>query len=199
MDWLGGGYLAIEGEAEFFPLLKENTINYNVYYENVFLTDNEKSNYRNIITNGTGSLIEDNSNEVNIMTLDKLMKTKYHGFLADIIKIDTDGFDFKVIRGAKDYIMNTKPMIFFEWFKEELNVQGEDEISIFHNLENMGYRDIILFDNFGNKILSLTSGDIKILKDMADYTNNKDRIIYYYDILAIHKDSVFSLNDFACL
>ena len=196
---LGGGYLAIEGEKAFFPLLKENTRNYNVYYENVYLSDDEKSGYKNIITNGTGKLVEDNNNEVDIITLDKLMRTKYNDFKADIIKIDTDGFDFKVIRGAGNYIANTKPLLFFEWSKEDLNIQGENELSIFPKLEAMGYRDLLLFDNFGNKMLLTTTDNTKVLEYMANYTVNKDKLIHYYDILAIHKDSLFSCEDFEYL
>ena len=187
--------MAIEGEKAFFPLLKENTRNYNVYYENVYLSDDEKSGYKNIITNGTGKLVEDNNNEVDIITLDKLMRTKYNDFKADIIKIDTDGFDFKVIRGAGNYIANTKPLLFFEWSKEDLNIQGENELSIFPKLEAMGYRDLLLFDNFGNKMLLTTTDNIKVLEYMANYTVNKDKLIHYYDILAIHKDSLFSCED----
>jgi len=191
--------LAIEGEKAFFPLLKENTRNYNVYYENVYLSDDEKSGYKNIITNGTGKLVEDNNNEVDIITLDKLMRTKYNDFKADIIKIDTDGFDFKVIRGAGNYIANTKPLLFFEWSKEDLNIQGENELSIFPKLEAMGYRDLLLFDNFGNKMLLTTTDNTKVLEYMANYTVNKDKLIHYYDILAIHKDSLFSCEDFEYL
>ncbi len=191
--------MAIEGEKAFFPLLKENTRNYNVYYENVYLSDDEKSGYKNIITNGTGKLVEDNNNEVDIITLDKLMRTKYNDFKADIIKIDTDGFDFKVIRGAGNYIANTKPLLFFEWSKEDLNIQGENELSIFPKLEAMGYRDLLLFDNFGNKMLLTTTDNIKVLEYMANYTVNKDKLIHYYDILAIHKDSLFSCEDFEYL
>ncbi len=191
--------MAIEGEKAFFPLLKENTRNYNVYYENVYLSDDEKSGYKNIITNGTGKLVEDNNNEVDIITLDKLMRTKYNDFKADIIKIDTDGFDFKVIRGAGNYIANTKPLLFFEWSKEDLNIQGENELSIFPKLEAMGYRDLLLFDNFGNKMLLTTTDNTKVLEYMANYTVNKDKLIHYYDILAIHKDSLFSCEDFEYL
>ena len=191
--------MAIEGEKAFFPHLKENTRNYNVYYENVYLSDDEKSGYKNIITNGTGKLVEDNNNEVDIITLDKLMRTKYNDFKADIIKIDTDGFDFKVIRGAGNYIANTKPLLFFEWSKEDLNIQGENELSIFPKLEAMGYRDLLLFDNFGNKMLLTTTDNIKVLEYMANYTVNKDKLIHYYDILAIHKDSLFSCEDFEYL
>ena len=191
--------MAIEGEKAFFPLLKENTRNYNVYYENVYLSDDEKSGYKNIITNGTGKLVEDNNNEVDIITLDKLMRTKYNDFKADIIKIDTDGFDFKVIRGAGNYIANTKPLLFFEWSKEDLNIQGENELSIFPKLEAMGYRDLLLIDNFGNKMLLTTTDNTKVLEYMANYTVNKDKLIHYYDILAIHKDSLFSCEDFEYL
>lgn len=191
-----GGYLAVEGEKRFFDLLKYNTKDYDAFYENIFLTDSTDKKYKSVVAHGTAKIIKDDNSEITIMTMDELMETRYNNFKADLIKIDTDGFDFKVIRGARNYISVVKPSIYFEWSKEDLSIQGEDELSIFYDLQRMGYENIILFDNFGNKILSLHTNDIEILKQMSNYTTNKDKRIYYYDIFAFHKDSVLSLNDF---
>lgn len=46
-------------------------------------------------------------------TLDSIV-TIYH-FEPNLIKIDTDGFDFKVLRGAQRTLKEYAPVIFFEW------------------------------------------------------------------------------------
>ena len=56
---------------------------------------------------------------------------KQANFSPNFIKIDTDGFDFKVLRGANNTLKTYKPVIFFEWDKIHLQAQNEDFLSIF--------------------------------------------------------------------
>lgn len=193
-----GEYIAIEGENKFYRILKRNVEGYNVFFENLYLTDNElESSYRSVIEHGTARIMK-NSEKCNmkVVTLNHLMESKYKNFKADILKIDTDGFDFKVIRGGGDYICNTKPLIYFEWSKEHLNLQGEDEQSIFPFVRSMGYDTLILYDNFGNILTVLHTDDTEQLRLLADYTVQEDKHIYYYDVLLIHKESQFQYQDF---
>jgi hypothetical protein len=49
--------------------------------------------------------------EVTVTTLDTLLATEPR---LDFLKIDTDGFDFKVLRGAAVLLASQKPLLFFE-------------------------------------------------------------------------------------
>lgn len=56
-----------------------------------------------------------------------------------IIKIDVQGFEKKVLLGAKETITKNKPIIFIEIEEDQLNLYGETEYSVFETLSELGY------------------------------------------------------------
>lgn len=180
-------YLCIEGDVSFSKYVKYNLKGYDYAIEKVFLND-EKSTSRFVVesSNGTGHLkkAEDTSDEINLITLDELIETKYSNIGFDLLKIDTDGFDFKVIRGARNCLRKWHPLLFFEWDKAYCKEQGEDPLSIFPILDGLGYKECILFDNFGNVFSNMDTNNTTLLKSYIDNTIG-DGLPYYYDVLAI--------------
>lgn len=57
-----------------------------------------------------------------------------------LIKVDVDGYDFKVLQGAKSTISRFKPIIFCELCEYALNEQGDSIKDIFSMLTSMGYQ-----------------------------------------------------------
>jgi len=57
----------------------------------------------------------------------------------DILKIDVDGYDFKVLQGAKKAILKFKPLIYVELGEEALNEQGDSVKDIYNFLIELGY------------------------------------------------------------
>ncbi len=192
-------YLCIEGNDSFAKLIKHNLKHrYKYSLETCYLTDNPTDkNYRPEITNGTNRLVlsDNNSCEGGIFTqtLDQLIDEKYKDCIFNLIKIDTDGFDFKVIRGASHSLKQWKPLLFFEWDKAYCKEQGEDPLSIFPILEELGYLDCILFDNFGNPFDFVQTLDITKLSYYIENTIG-DGLPYYYDVLAINKNGYYNTN-----
>ena len=144
---------------------------------------NGKENYQISLDNGSGKLekTQENSN-IKFSTLDSIIKK--HSFTPNFIKIDTDGFDFEVIRSGIDSIKTYTPIIFFEWDKNHLEKKGENSKSIFNLLHNLGYEELIIFDNFGNLLCRIESSDSLNLEMLIEYTNALH--VYYYDVLAIN-------------
>lgn len=190
-------YLCIEGDNSFSKYIKYNLRHYNYVLENVFLSDTDEiTSYTINSSNGTGHLVQSHSGDCNIplLTLDNLFQRKYSQYPVDLLKIDTDGFDFKVIRGAKQLVQKCHPLIFFEWVKSFLEDQGEDPLSIFPFLYNCGYSRLILFDNFGNPIDVVLMDDDKRIRDFINNTSDNGPI-YYYDVLAVSDKSVFEAEE----
>lgn len=213
-------YLLIEGEKSYANLIKTN-ISYNFHKATIrnismggghnknlplnpaetlplfiishtFLGDNdEQSAYTISLQDGSGKLINDKHNSsVQIQTLDSVVSKA--DFSPNFIKIDTDGFDFKVLRGAFKTLTYFKPTIFFEWDKNHLQAQNEDFLSIFPKLNKLGYEQLLIFDNFGVLLCVLQSDDYNNLELLMNYTQDSRQNIYYYDILTFHKDSSFN-------
>lgn len=57
----------------------------------------------------------------------------------DIIKIDVDGYDYKVLRGARETIARFTPLIFIELCKYSLSSQGDCINDIFAFMNEFGY------------------------------------------------------------
>lgn len=187
-------YLCIEGNKTYSKYIKSNLRKYKYSLEEVFLNDNDTSNNYNIeASNGTGHLVhaKEQDKGVRPITLDSLLANKYINKKIDLLKIDTDGFDFKVIRGAKQCLQKWHPLLFFEWDKAFCKEQGEDPLSIFLILDELDYKECILFDNFGNVFANVDTNNTALLKSYIDNTIG-DGLPYYYDVLAIPQSHALS-------
>lgn len=190
-------YLCIEGDTSFSKYIKPNLRGYDYAIEKVFLNDGKNtSGFVVESSNGTGHLkkVDDAINKINLITLDELLEAKYPNIRFDLLKIDTDGFDFKVIRGAQNCLRKWEPLLYFEWDKAYCKEQGEDSLSIFPILDELGYKECILFDNFGNVFNEVATNDTSFLKSSIDNTIG-DGLPYYYDVLAIPNNKDYSAKE----
>lgn len=110
---------AFEPDSEIFMILKKNIVDNNltnVIAINKAVGDKkdtgymikDKDNFGNQRLD-TGGRIKDKSNEVEVIKLDDYIKEKI-----DLIKIDVQGYEPKVVEGAKKIIEKYKPAIFME-------------------------------------------------------------------------------------
>ena len=195
-------YLCIEGDSGFAKYIKHNLKGYHYALEEVFLCDDESQSKKYSIqsANGTGHLSNDDNTgkQVNSITLDSLLEQKYKDKQFDLLKIDTDGFDFKVIRGGCKFLKEKRPLLFFEWDKAYCKEQGEDPISIFPLLENLNYTKCILFDNFGNYFNIVNTHNTAQLEAYIEQTIG-DNLPYYYDVLAIPQNNDYNAEELISL
>lgn len=186
-------YLCIEGDDFYSNYIQYNLKEYDYALETVFLSDvNEETSYRIEAQNGTGHLAKskDKCACVRLITLDKLLEDKYPLLKIDLLKIDTDGFDYKVIRGSKDMIRRFHPLIFFEWDEGAWGKQNENASDVFPMLNKMGYTKCVLFDNLGNLIDIVLSIDKSSIQSYIGKTREHGPISYY-DVLAVPANSFF--------
>jgi FkbM family methyltransferase len=138
----------------------------------------------NHIEAGTASLkVIESSNSITHIALDKLVDDVSNVLL---LKVDTDGFDFDVIKSAEEILSKSKPILFWEnEISEDFQYKGFDEL--YSMLEIKGYNYIYIFDNFGNLITEETN--FETLKNINSYLygmkkHNCTRTFYYTDVLA---------------
>ncbi|HSA05963.1 MAG TPA: FkbM family methyltransferase [Candidatus Gastranaerophilales bacterium] len=188
--------LAIEPNDAYFKYLKQNTQSFNnVKNVKVFLSNkNEKTNQKLICKNGSGFLSENNKNPLNpieLITLDSLLEKEQDFQFSKILKVDTDGYDIKILKGAKDYIKKAQPVIFFEYtatkgqnaeyvFKDDKN-----QLMFFNDMLNFGYNYAIFYDHLGNFLLSMNLENKSLLEELTNYINIQ-RHIPYFDICMFH-------------
>jgi len=200
------GYFAIIGSA-----FNKNSIIYGFEpVEDIYdkFNDNIKiNNFNNIISvkaglsnvsgsskinlsDGQSSLIDyerrDNSNTAEIKTyrLDDYFSDKKQ--LPDLILLDVEGYEDKVIEGA-DEILKNSPDIIFEYNKRILsNVSGGDNKMIKKFMDN-GYRMFIIKDQYSQPTLR---GDLNI--ELFDFSDNAISKIDgpHFNVLATKKINI---------
>lgn len=184
-------YFAIEGSEKFFHYLELNTRrmreqnrDLNIKIENA-LIGNTLEGFSLQEFQGTASLRPDIKKNSKLIPLDELFSVR-ESVDINLIKIDTDGFDFLVIDNSLETIKRETPSLFFELqidFSWQM-VRYENSLSI---LNSIGYSNWTFFDNFGSTILS--TQDFDIVVDLLRYLNlQKDhknqRTIFHFDVLA---------------
>jgi FkbM family methyltransferase len=73
------------------------------------------------------------SQSVNVTTLDIVLARKAR---VDLIKVDTDGYDFEILRGGTELLGRTRPILFFELAPGLL----DDAVADLTWLQSLGYR-----------------------------------------------------------
>jgi len=104
-----------------------------------------------------------------------------------LIKIDTDGFDFKIIKANLDYFSEQKPILFFE--SEFLAPQNHVEyIETFKGLFNAGYSYYIFWSARGNFVMEMN--DLEGIKKLHNLLFRQEKLILTdsYDIAALHQE-----------
>lgn len=184
--------ICIEGDEKPFAFLSTNFGRVqNVKMEKTFLDDKENITSKELEkTGGSLRLKQSNNgtNKVKFVTLDHLIKTNPSYKKTKLIKIDTDGYDFKIIRGAKQYIEEIKPILYFEYDSVFLSDNKENGVDIFPFLNNLGYQTFAFYDNYGRFLIALTFEAIRQIKQLDRYIQKRNGAFAYYDIVSFHKE-----------
>lgn len=98
-------------------------------------------------------------NEVPLVTIDELVRQ--YRFEPDIIKIDVEGYEHEVLKGAAAYLASNKPLIFLELHASLLTHYSSGISQTIHLLETLGYR----FQNLKGEAIEAASlaGDSRII------------------------------------
>ncbi|GHT01399.1 hypothetical protein AGMMS50276_29310 [Synergistales bacterium] len=111
-----------------------------------------------------------------------------------LIKVDTDGFDYDCIMSMGDMLQTVSPLLYWEHFLEN-NEQHNAYSSMLSYLEEMGYVLFVVFDNVGHMLFTLDVLRLKqfheyLLAVILDETTTYYNHDYYFDILACKADKV---------
>jgi len=160
--------LCVEGNPVFLKILKLNAARFQgVRIAEAYVGDANSSFQADDRTaDGTSHISADGVREIKIRLLSGILADHPDYKTAKLVKIDTDGFDCKIIRGNADFLAAARPVIFFEYDPLLLFRQSDDGLSVFDTLWGLGYDCAIVYDNFGHFILSLRLSDTKLLKEL---------------------------------
>ncbi len=192
--------LCVEGSPEFVECLKNNALQIgDIEIDECFVgTDGETINFDQTLNHGgTASIVNALTSEKGESVTMKSLKTiiQHHPRFKDskLLKIDTDGFDFSIIKASADILSRSRPVLYFEYdlaFKTNAEAEAMDAIK---TLLTIGYEHFLVYDNFGNYLVSLSKQDYERFVDLNAYLiSNRRRsgtpAVYYFDVCAFTND-----------
>ena len=70
----------------------------------------------------------------------------------DLVKIDTEGYELRVLKGATRLLQDSKPTLYIEVNDDNLREQGDSALAIIEFLSSLGYDRI--FNTYTGEIVS---------------------------------------------
>lgn len=190
-DEVCGSFLCVEGDKDYVPLLEmnmDNIKNSQICIVKDYCSNENEYDSRFAIErlDGTAKLVinGDNRNSIHFKRLDDIIKQYSIFKSANMLKIDTDGFEISVLKSGENFISESKPMIYFEFVPELYIDNNHDPMFVFEFLSKKGYEEVLFYDNFGISIGIVNVSDRQSIEELISRIDNTT--VYYYDILAWH-------------
>ena len=187
--------LCIEGDDYTFGFLQKNIVQFNyTTAHKLFLGEKTELIAAQLEKTGWNMTIKPgetpSARQMSITSLDDFILTQPNVDNFKLLKIDTEGFDCSIIRGAKKFLQRVSPVITFEFNRENMDVINEPGIDTLVMLADLGYSRIAFHDAHGRFLCTTSLDNRELIKDLYDYADgNPGRGIYYYDL------TVFSKSD----
>ena len=185
--------IAIEGDDFSYSFLKKNATQFqNIKLFQQYLGEKKEHLNVNIEKDGWNNTIIPNdsgSKKLEIKTLDELLsENNLQGINIKLLKVDTEGFDTIILRGALQTIQKHKPVLYFEYNGENMRAINENGLNTLVGFKQMGYENIHVYDCIDNQIMVTTLDNFDALQQLHNYAHRKRSMIPYFDICIFHKD-----------
>lgn len=183
-------FYCVEGDFEFFEYLEENKKYFPKSHSfNVLLSESDDNKINSLVKTHLGTASAIGEEKVKTISLDTLLFDKLNGRV-DIIKIDVDGLDGRILKGTEKILHYYKPYVIFEWHPIMIKKTQNDFHEHFEILSKFGYNRFLWFNKYG---------DFSHFELNEDYLNREELIKlclrnlydydWHYDIIAIHSES----------
>ena len=179
-------YHCVDGDAEFFEYLKRNLggrPDCTLYKAMLSAGDDDVPEL--VRTHG-GTASAQGTTTRPARPLDTVLADTISSI--DVLKIDTDGFDGRVLAGSTAILRESRPAVIFEWHPLLYDRTGNDPMEPFEVLHAAGYRELEWYDKFG--VFSHTSAvdDHAVVREMYGRCVAEPALDVHFDIVARPSD-----------
>jgi len=172
--------LAIEGNERFFQLLTANSAQWADRLTPVHCLLGERSEVLAAAIDarrGTGRL-RPSEDTVVLRSLADVVDEHPAFRNARLVKIDTDGFDIAILRGARPWLAAVRPVLFFEYDPHFWRPITPDGARLFGELGDLGYGPLLAYDNFGWLVWSGSVRDERRLEELDAWLSGRESGVY---------------------
>ncbi|HYE37876.1 FkbM family methyltransferase [Methylocaldum sp.] len=190
-------FVCIEGDTEFFRYLKENLKQPERYELCNVMLSNEESGIPSLVRTHAGTASAQGTSQTYALSFDQLACSHEP---PNVIKIDVDGYDGKVLAGATKTLKEHKPAVIFEWDPSLCRDTSNNWLEHFEILGKADYTRYIWFTKYGDFSHFMTDVDINAVSKLAEVCLSGERDYnWHYDVIALHKTSPISDTNLAFL
>lgn len=193
--------IAVEGDDVSYSYLEKNTKQFsNITLIKTYLGEHSREEKVSMEKSGWNTtLIPDAAGEkqISFKTLDEVVTSNgLNDKELKLLKVDVEGFDTIVLRGATRIIQQHKPVLFFEYNRANMIAINEDGLSTIFSFRNYGYHKIAFFDHKGTLMLATDLQNVEVVTYMHEYVSAKNNLAGYYDICIFHEKDTSVAEEF---
>lgn len=166
---VGGPILCVEGNPAFLPYLQANLRplpgTNRVIPNFIRPSQADDVDFEVRTTEGTAHLVPrhvvmQEQSTGTMTTVREILAANADLGPVKLLKTDTDGFDFAILLGALESLALDTPILFFEFDPLIGNSNPTDAVAAVEGLAGIGYRSVVVYDNYGNYLIGteLTRG-----------------------------------------
>ncbi len=177
--------LCIEGNERYFSVLARNArvIGSDIELENVFVGQQSAAIDAHLSSSGgTARLVPGapGAGHIQLERLSDILARHARFQDAKLLKIDTDGFDIPILESELDWLSKASPVLFFE-YDPFFFPGGPAPSTIFDHLLAAGYRSAMIYENFGDYLVTLRLDQVGQIQDIHSFFEGR-RGLRYADI-----------------
>jgi FkbM family methyltransferase len=190
--------LCIDGDDEFINFAKKNITQFKNSKAVQYLLSDSATEIAGLVRHHQNSASALGEAKVAALPLDNVCQIENFNTV-DVLKIDVDGFDGKVLAGSTQILYNNQPIVIFEWHPKLYNNTNNSFYLPFQVLSNNGYNKFVWFNKFGDYSHFVLGNCTEAYLDLQakiclDATFDSD---WHYDVVAIHQDSKIDIAQLA--
>jgi FkbM family methyltransferase len=191
-----GKFLCLEANARFRECLSLNLAQIpGSAFRIVALSDQPgRQAVRHCYSGGNSNLEVNSGGEMlEFVTLDEAVAGSLECRAPNLVKIDTEGFELKVLRGACRTLAEHRPVLFLEFFPDLMRREATEPDEIFALLREAGYDQFVFYDGGGNLLIRLGTGQTEELRTLRRFCELRH---WFFDVAAFHSADSRLAQDF---
>jgi FkbM family methyltransferase len=186
--------VCIEGHPSFYQYLEANTNQHSASLIKLVVLSGRPETIQDLVKIHDSTASAQGETTVKAHPLDNVLPALITKPV-DIIKIDVDGFDGKVLAGSKNILNQFHPHVIFEYHPLLLQKTNNDLMEPFAVLAECGYETLLWYDKFGVFSHSNNTNDKASLTQSADnYLKQKKEDDIHFDVIALPANSVVDVT-----
>jgi len=183
--------LCIEGSEFYYSLCKRNTEGLGATVVVNALVDDRSGRPLGTFVEekGGGRILAGTSGTAMSTGLTDILSTHSEVRSVRLVKVDTEGFDGRILSGASSWLRESRPALFWECQPVSDRNRGGPGFGLFDMLLSCGYGFFLFYTNTGEYLASCDKSSLSVAEDLFYFfANRNDLPPHYMDICAVSQD-----------